>query len=551
MNTNQFWTTENIKAIGELWPLALIIFLTLALIVVLVFFLPQTRKILNDIKTLKLQFWKTEVALNQPSIAATKADTETNAKEASTSAPKTETKEELPPKEKDQPEFDWNTERGMQIYLLTGELDNAEKTFKHLQSITDDPEERIRLEAYYLQERFEKGDSSAQEKLRQLEIRAKEVKSKRLGYVIRLDALCYVFSGDWEKAVLRFKDSANSAASDEDRATSMVLAAKNLYEIPKKADAFQLLKDEIDSTSDSKAKSRLLVGLAELYKDEKDNFSRVLALQRALSFQPVSKDLLFDTAYACSESDFNELAMLYYEKLVEIDWKHNSALNNLGVAFANLKIPSLAIKNYKRAIDAGETLSASNLANILIDIGALDDAEKLLVEAKNKKKVHQNVMSSLVALETAKKEDGESRNKCFELAKAQHQFLLGFSDAAFLAKPSKFNLDGKWENTSVEIISNKIESATDKLELIWVESNGAKFKFYGNIRGLASEGQIETWKEPYFAISALLGGKQEGKFETYGSGFVVLSNKLDKLTIFIQESGNKNHRSFSVNKINE
>jgi tetratricopeptide (TPR) repeat protein len=90
----------------------------------------------------------------------------------------------------------------------------------------------------------------------------------------------------------------------------------------------------LDAIREPEGKVKLLSGLADLYQKYGDNF------QRALSFQPNSKDLLFSTAYACADADLQELALLQYEKLVQIDSRHSSALNNLGVVFEKLKIPN-------------------------------------------------------------------------------------------------------------------------------------------------------------------------------------------------------------------
>jgi len=130
-----------------------------------------------------------------------------------------------------------------------------------------------------------------------------------------------------------------------------------------------------------------------------------------------SKDLLFDTAYACADADLQELALLHYEKLAQIDLRHSSALNNLGVVYANLKIPNLAVKNYKSAMAIDETLAAANFAHILIDAGVFDEAEKVLKEAQTKKEVHQNVAGALVKLEQEKKQSGDKSHRLLSFRK--------------------------------------------------------------------------------------------------------------------------------------
>jgi Flp pilus assembly protein TadD len=545
MNTNQFWNAENIKAVAGLWPLGLIGFLTLVLVVILIFFLPQTRNFFTNLQNFRPKMWKTEFALNQPSMAPSKPDPVTYVQEPATSAPQPEKAKDAPSNVNDQPELDLDPEAEMYYHLDSGRLEDAEQIFQKLQSTSNDPEKRIQREARYLEERFEKGDLAAQNRLRELETRLKEVKTTSLGFVQRMDALCYVFSRDHTKAVQRFKDSADSCVTEKGRATSLGFAAKSLYKISKKEESFQLLKEAITRIQDPEAKASLLTDLADLYEYEKDNFNRFLALQRALSFQPNSKHLLFKTAYACADAEFNELAVLHYEKLVQIDSSHPSASNNLGVAFDKLQISSLAMRHFKLAFDVGDTLAAANFAQSLINAGALDEAEKILAEAKAEKHVHPNVMSSLVRLETVKSEAEEAHRKSIDLAIAEYQYLLGFSDAMLATSPSQFDLDGKWRNSDAEVISSKIESATGSVELIWVESKIDKLRFLGKVSGLASRGKIEKWREPYLGISSLLGGKAEGEYVSYGDGYIFLSKNLDTITIFVQEADSKNHRSIS------
>ena len=63
-------------------------------------------------------------------------------------------------------------------------------------------------------------------------------------------------------------------------------------------------------------------------------------------------------------------------------------------------------------------------------------------------------------------------------------------------------------------------------------------------------GQIEKWNDLYMGLSSLLGGKQEGKFEAFGDGYLFFTKNSDTMTVFIQKSGDKSHRLLSIRKIN-
>ena len=81
------------------------------------------------------------------------------------------------------------------------------------------------------------------------------------------------------------------------------------------------------------------------------------------------------------------------------------ALNNAGVAAQSLSLPITSVNYYRMAKERGNTLSSSNLASKLIDIGFVDEAETVLSEAEQKSKVHQNVYS--VRVEIAEQRDTE------------------------------------------------------------------------------------------------------------------------------------------------
>jgi hypothetical protein len=196
MNTNQFLTTENIKAVGGLWPLVLCVFLILLLLVLVTFFLSQTRSFLNGLKNFRFKFFNAEASVNQPQNEPPKINTDTSPQEATSGQPKTVEKEVAPTDGKKEPELELDPEEEMCTLMFEGRLDEAERIFERLQSSENDPEERIKREAVYLRIRFQKGDISAQDKLHALEIRAKEKESICLGMIIRQDGQTRSKSGE-------------------------------------------------------------------------------------------------------------------------------------------------------------------------------------------------------------------------------------------------------------------------------------------------------------------------------------------------------------------
>lgn len=456
---------------------------------------------------------------------------------ALTKQPEPEVKANLEP---DQPELNLTLFQKMHYYALMDEIEKLEETFKKLQSESQDPEERILNEAQYLELRFRCGDETAQEKLHELEKRAKEF-PKTLGIVYRADARCYAFSGDNSRAAERFKESAKACVTESGRAESIIGAAKSLFESGGKRDAFAILKQYLPKFVESQPTIQVCVALADLFELEKDNFNRAVVLQKALQIQPNSKQLNFKTAYAFSDAGMNALALLHYEKLLDIDFHYPNAHNNLGVAFTNLGAPSKAIGQYRIAIGQKDTLAASNFANVLIGIGDLDEAEKLLKDAQAKKDVHENVNESIVTIDKNRKKDEETRTHYLQLAKRQHNFLLQYAEAFLRPESVQPQLDGSWHDAEGKSIELKVSQPEQELEITWSEGTASltllnpgptRFRFKGKPIGPVMRGELTKAENSMLNFS---GSQNVETFVRYGQGYIFFPAPSE-LQLFVQKA---------------
>src|SRR5206468_1109540 len=190
-------------------------------------------------------------------------------------------------------------------------------------------------------------------------------------HVRQWDAWCYKFAGDKKRAAARFREAAAIARSPQLRAANLRFAAQTMVECDSKAEAEDLLIASSAEAEDNEERAELLLGLADLYDSESAE-KRALMLEKALSYQPIDKERQFAAGYAYSHAGLNGLAIAHYEKSLEISSKQEMAANNLGVALRDLKLQSLAVAKYKKSIELGGTLAASNLASLLMDVGALE-----------------------------------------------------------------------------------------------------------------------------------------------------------------------------------
>ncbi|PEC71171.1 hypothetical protein CN282_08710 [Bacillus thuringiensis] len=171
--------------------------------------------------------------------------------------------------------------------------------------------------------------------------------------------------------------------------------------------------------------------LSNLYKKNGDLKLQVYALEKAIKIKPNHKTTLFSIAYAYSEINCYEMSILYYERLLLIDDKDTSAINNLGVAYSKLNIEHESIKLYKKASDLGNTLATANLSYSYMNAGFIDMAEQILENVKGRENVHKNVNSALLKVQRLKKEEKDKKDKKIERSKELKDLFNSLASARF------------------------------------------------------------------------------------------------------------------------
>jgi Tfp pilus assembly protein PilF len=292
-----------------------------------------------------------------------------------------------------------------------------------------------------------------------------------------------------------------------------------------RAEAVDLLISRLDKAVDNEERGELLFGLADLYESESME-KRALMLERALSYQPIDKQKQFAAGYAYSEAGMNGLAMVHYQKSLHIGEKQEAAKNNLGVALKGLKLPSRAVAEYKRSIDLGGTLAAANFAWVLMDAGALDEAETVLREARGQKHVHEHVFSASNRLAKIREEENERERKIAEVSEKRRHFLIRYTDA-ILTQGELSLPEGQWSPTSAKDGSVTV-SEQCKLEAIWTVQKGAglypdvaKYRFKGELHGRVARGEIQRFKPNVFDFK----NPNAGTFEKYGNGHAYFADR--------------------------
>jgi tetratricopeptide (TPR) repeat protein len=164
------------------------------------------------------------------------------------------------------------------------------------------------------------------------------------------------------------------------------------------------------------------------------------ALESLLVLDPSNVDRRFALAYKYSDLGREDLAAYHYLKMPDAS-RSALAWNNLGVSYERLGLHVEAVRAYRRAEAAGETLAVSNLAIRLLDAGFLAEAMRMLEAAQAIAGHHKNVDSTMSRAKGVDKDEAEKEKVALGNSGAVSAFYREFGRAA--TKVSE-NLAGTW-----------------------------------------------------------------------------------------------------------
>lgn len=515
--------TEKITAIASLWPIVLLI----TLLIIAILFRPQISRLIDRLEKLIIKKGDTVISMNQQN-----NNTETEEKSPFKNMPeenhKSDRTEEPLSNEKEKKinldslsKDDLDTE--MMFAFFDNELDRAEEIYNLHQALEKDQNKKYIYNAFYLFNRFRKGDTEALDKLRQLQDATKSQidANSTVNYFI---GMCFKEVSQFENAISAFSD-ATSLINDEIRKASCLEEISSCYySLGKKELAFDVLEDGIGKTSDIKALSNLYHSLSKLYKSEEDKIMRAITLEKALEFQPNNTSLLFETAFSYELGELKNLSFYHYKSLIGFSPENEGGLNNLGVICDELKMPIRSTKYYKKAWKLKNSLAAANLAYKYISAGFDDEAQKILTDAKNESDLHPNVGSALAYLSERDEFEEKKEKTIEENGLQQHSFLQNFANNYFSKKNKSIEIGGSW---IIDGIKSDFTQQGLQIKGEWGEEKSKK-KFTGTLNNTGAILKFEKWGYN-LKIS-------DYSFVDDDKGFAYLSNDL--LTIYVMKISN-------------
>ncbi len=362
--------------------------------------------------------------------------------------------------------------------LANGDVEKAKSAFKEYYVGEDDETKRMENENFFLYLLYSKaGERDSVKKLISLSDKAKDESSKLR--TLYWASLCYRDSNNsdaeiklWKKTLPKLEESSN--ITDCITYYSYSLVNTNMAK-----EALELLKERLTKINDDKEIVTIYKAMAIAEKSLGNGAMAALCKEKVLQYMPDDNELLFETAYAESESDLKALSICNYATLIKLDQKNATAFNNLGVCASEYKINTKAYDFYLKAKELGNTLSSANLGYKLLEIGFHQHALDLTKEAQEKKETHQNIYSLITKISEDTKSENDKWDELrkraaifqFEIRKytayyydeIEHveEFFSGIwyteSWAEITVEAKEGNLKSKWYYTSGLIDQNKRE----------------------------------------------------------------------------------------------
>ena len=294
--------------------------------------------------------------------------------------------------------------------------------------------------------------------------------------------------GDVDQAVGVIEKASKATANIDSKARLALKAAHILNSTGQPELARATLQSVLAMPLAPKIRSKVLSALTSTPNSQFSSFVKAALLARAASLDATAATL-FSSAYALCEAGLHGLSALQYDFLLKISPSNSSGFNNFAVAMERMGLSGMAVSYYKRAADAGETLSMANLSQSLMKVGFLDEADAFIRKARMAEEPHENVGTAMVTLAKSRQKETEKWNEIRQISHRHLRFMHAFADAfAVSANPSMFS--GAWK------VGNSTQTTFTVLDMnaeaTWSEGYQRR-RICVEIVGSALVGTIDNW----------------------------------------------------------
>ncbi|QYJ98881.1 hypothetical protein K0J45_06530 [Shewanella alkalitolerans] len=391
-------------------------------------------------------------------------------------------------KEEKVKEEGWFSE--MHTAFANGKLDVAETIFK---KYAFEEKDEVKLEenkAIYLFLKFEKGkDNAAIVELEKLARTGKTEESK-LNSLTWL-SFCLSESMQYDKEVQLWKKAITELKSEPFITKAKVNLAYAMNKDNNPVKAREILISSLLKIENEDQKASVYEALSKIEESLGNKTISVYCKDKSLEFDPNNRDELFNSAYAASNEDIDDISISNYLRLIRIDGENSTALNNLGVRAQEAGLKIKAIDNYKKAASYENTLAMANQGYLLLDAGFTEEAEKIAQKALESDDTHKNIYSLITAINEKKEEQREKWEELSKKSLSRQKLIRSYTEQYYLGNPKE--LEGEWFVKGVT--QTKLTLSNNKLEASWEEpaltlgGNKYSVKLVGSVSGSSFSGQ--------------------------------------------------------------
>jgi tetratricopeptide (TPR) repeat protein len=301
-------------------------------------------------------------------------------------------------------------------------------------------------------------------------------------YIIVFWAECYTKINQHDKA----QDVLRTGMSDISNQgyVSMLTQdlANSIHDSGDYNEAVATINKRISERDDRHELAGLYGTLSDIESAENNELMAALCLEKKAEFTPEDASVLFDAAYNLSRANVPALSLYYYNLLLGIDPKHQTALNNIGVIANELDLSIKAVEFQSQSSTLDESLAYANLGFSLLKAGFVDLAKEMAEKGLELDNPHNNNHVLMERINTRQKEQSEKWNE-FCSKSGNPKAHLGEYTAAYYAP---------------------IDGVDCPFEGEWIDQNGNAFTVERDGTSLAA--RWEHTHKPISAASSTIGG---------------------------------------------
>lgn len=374
-------------------------------------------------------------------------------------------------------------------------FDDADAAFKKYALDEKDELKLDKNKALYLYFRFDIAkDNNAVEELKNLTRRAKTEESKF--NILMWLSFCLRNSMQYEKEIGLWRSALEETQSEALKTRATVNLAYALNKDDRSIEAKNILVKRLLNAADDAQKSSLYEALSLIEETLGNNSLSIYCKDKSLEFDANNRGELFNSAYAASNENIDEISISNYIRLIRIDDDNSTALNNLGVRAQEAGLKIKAVENYKMSSNYNNTLAMANQGYLLLDAGFTDEAECIAKKALELDDPHQNVHSLIAAISEKKQEQNNEWDKLREKSLDRQKIIRKYTEQYYIGNPD--SLKGNWLVSNT--YSTNITIEKDIIKATWNEParalGGSSYEaeLKGKVSGSTFEGKYTRMK---------------------------------------------------------